>query len=64
MTFLLTNLTSTGDATVSIASTGAAGSTASVGYNGIGTLAETDGLLTTVTVTGDNYFYAGVYRRR
>ena len=56
---LLTNLTSTGDATVSIDSTGAAGSTASVGYNGIGTLAETDGVLTTVTVTGNNYFYLG-----
>ena len=56
---LLTNLTSTGDGTVTIASTGAAGSAASVGNNGIGTLAETDGVLTTVTVTGNNYFYLG-----
>ncbi len=55
---LLTNLTSTGDATVSIDSTGAA--TASSGYNGIGTLTETDGHLTTVTVTGDNYTYVGI----
>jgi fibronectin-binding autotransporter adhesin len=56
---LLTNLTSTGDGTVTIASTGAAGSAASVGINGIGTLAETDGVLATVTVTGNNYFYLG-----
>ena len=56
---LLINLTSTRDATVRIASTGAAGSTASVGYNGIGALAETDGHLTTVTVTGNDYFWLG-----
>ena len=55
----LTTLTSTGDATVTIDSTGAAGSTASGGYNGIGTLTETDGRLTTVTVTGNNYTYVG-----
>ncbi len=58
-TLELGNLTSTGDGTVSIASTGAAGSTASAGYNGIGTLTETHGHLTTVTVTGSNYFYLG-----
>ena len=56
---LLGSLTSTGDAAVSIASTGAAGSTPSAGYNGIGTLTETDGHLTTVTVTGDDYIYLG-----
>ena len=56
---LLTNLTSTGDAAVSIDSTGAAGSTPSVGYNGIATLAETNGVLITVTVTSNNYFYLG-----
>jgi hypothetical protein len=56
---LLGSLTSTGDAAVSIASTGAAGSTPSAGYNGIGTLTETDGHLTTVTVTGDDYLYLG-----
>jgi hypothetical protein len=55
----LDNLTSTGDVTVSIASTGAAGSTAGVGYNGIGTLAETDGHLAKVTVSGDDYFELG-----
>ena len=57
---LLTNLTSTGDATVNIDSTGAAGPTASSGSNGIGTLTETDGHLATVTVTGDNYTYVGI----
>ena len=56
---LLTNLTSTGDATVSIASTGEAGSTAGVGYNGIGTLAETDGHLAKVIVSGDDCFELG-----
>ena len=56
---VLTNLTSTGDATVSIASTGAAGSTATSGYNEISTLAETDGHLTTVTVTGADHTYLG-----
>ena len=56
---LLTNLTSTSDATVSIASTGAAGNTAGAGYNGIGTLTETDGYLTTVKVTGSDYLYLG-----
>jgi hypothetical protein len=56
---LLGSLTSTGDATVSIASAGAAGSTPSAGYNGIGRLTETDGHLTTVTVTGDDYIYLG-----
>ena len=56
---LLANLTSTGDATVSIDLTGADGSTGPVGSNGIGTLTETDGHLTTVTVTGDNYTYVG-----
>ena len=56
---LLTNLTSTGDAAVSIDSTGASGSTPSVGYNGIATLAETNGILTRVIVTSDNYFYLG-----
>jgi hypothetical protein len=56
---LLANLTSTGDATVSIDSTGAAGRTAFGGYNGIETLTETDGHLTTVTVTGNNYTYVG-----
>jgi hypothetical protein len=55
----LDNLTSTGDATLSIASTGAAGGTQLVGYNGIGTLAETDGHLKTVTVTGNDYFNVG-----
>ena len=55
----LDNLTSTGDATVSIASTGAAGSTAGVGYDGIETVTETDGHLTTVTVTGGDYTYLG-----
>ena len=58
-TLTLENLTSTGDATVSIVSTGAAGDTQLVGYNGIGTLAETDGHLKTVTVTGNDYFYFG-----
>ena len=56
---LLAHLTSTGDATVSIASTGAAGSTAASGYNGIGTLAEMDGHLTTVTLIGNDYTYLG-----
>jgi hypothetical protein len=55
----LTAFTSTGDATISIDSTGAAGSAPFGGYNGIGTLAEADGQLTTVTVTGDNYTYVG-----
>ncbi|MGO9431290.1 beta strand repeat-containing protein [Rhodoblastus sp.] len=57
-TLTLDNLTSTGDATVSIVSTGAAG-TQLVGYNGIGTLSETDGHLKTVTVTGNDYFNLG-----
>ena len=57
-TLWLSNLTSTGDATVAIDSTGAAGNMC-VGWNGIGTLDETDGLLTKVTVTGDNYTYVG-----
>jgi hypothetical protein len=56
---LLASLTSTGDATVSIDSTGTGGSTAHAGYNGIGTLTETDGHLTTVTVTGNSYTYVG-----
>ena len=56
---LLANLISTGDATISIDSTGAAGSAPFGGYNGIGTLAETDGQLTTVRVTGNNYTYVG-----
>ncbi len=56
---MLTAFTSTGDATISIDSTGAAGSAPFGGYNGIGTLAETDGQLTTVTVTGNNYTYVG-----
>jgi hypothetical protein len=55
----LTAFTSTGDATISIDSTGAAGSAPFDGYNGIGTLAETDGQLTTVMVTGNNYTYVG-----
>ena len=54
----LSELTSTGDTTISIASTGAT-RTAGVGYNGIGTLVETDGHLAKVTVTGDGYFYLG-----
>ena len=58
-TLTLDNLTSTGDITVSIASNRAAGSTAASGYNGIGTLAETDGHLTKVTVSGNDYFYLG-----
>jgi hypothetical protein len=56
----LTALTSTGDAAISIDSTGAAGSAPAGGYNGIGTLTETDGHLTTVTVTGNNYTYVGI----
>jgi hypothetical protein len=55
----LTAFTSTGDATISIDSTGAAGSAPFGGYNRIGTLTETDGHLTTVTVTGNNYTYVG-----
>ncbi len=55
----LGNLTSTGDATLSIASTGVAGSTAGAGCNGIGSLTETDGHLTTVEVTGSDYFNLG-----
>ena len=57
-TLWLSNLTSTGDATVAVNSTGATGNMC-VGWNGIGTLDETDGLLTTVTVTGNNYTYVG-----
>ena len=55
----LGNLTSTGDATVSIASTGVAGSAAGAGCNGVGTLTETDGHLTAVKVTGGDYFCLG-----
>jgi hypothetical protein len=57
-TLWLSKLTSTGDTTVAVDSTGAAGNMAA-GWNGIGTLDETDGHLTTMTVTGNTYTYVG-----
>ena len=57
-TLWLSNLTSTGDATVTIDSTCATGNTYA-GWNGIGTLNETDGHLTKVTVIGNDYIYVG-----
>ena len=57
-TVWLSKLTSTGDTTVAVDSTGATGNMVA-GWNGIGTLDETDGHLTTVTVTGNTYTYVG-----
>jgi hypothetical protein len=53
----MTFLTSTGDATVTIASNAAGSATG--GYNEVAQLIETNNVLTTVTITGNQFLYMG-----